>query len=255
MPSPPDSSAPEPLPRRPVPARPPLPPRNYAAEQEAARLLTQANIQLRRGQPVEARKAVDALLVLRPADAAAHEMLADIYLSENNFDGAQAALKTALTHEPGRATAEAKLGRAALRRREQERMQTMGVAYAADHAALVRFSGEGSAQKGWLPPLASAFLPGLGQLIEGETVKGAALMGVTLLGLLALTLMPGTRALLQQMASPFAAHAGRGAAAPGGASGFLLVLLSVVWLYSVIDAARAAARRAAGGSPKSGWEV
>ncbi len=260
MPRPPARPA---APRPPVPARPsvPLPRRDvplrdYAAEQESARLLTQANIALRRGQAAEARKAVDAVLALHPNDAAAHEMLADICLAQNNWDGATAALKTALIHEPTRATAEAKLGRAALRRMEQERIKTMGVAYAASHASLVRFDGGGErARRGWLPPLASAFLPGLGQIIEGASVKGGVLMALYFLGLLGLSQIPGTRALIQGIVSPFAAHAAHGAASElGGGSVLLLALLFALWLYAVIDAGRAAQGRSAD-PEKSGWEV
>ncbi len=225
-------------PSPPEPPRRPVPPRDFAQEEQAARLLTVANIQFRRGQTAEAEKSVGELLQARPNDAAALELLADIKLARNDFDGATEFLKRALEAEPGRATAEAKLARAALRRTERERIKTMGVAYAASDASLMRLS-EGGRKSGQWAALGSAFIPGLGQYVNGEPVKGIILAVVYFLGLL----------LLSQAFVP-TLHTLRGGLPPlSGLSWVLIIVLTVDWVYAIADAALASRRAASSQKP------
>lgn len=252
MPSPPEPSPP----RRPPPTPPrPAPTRDFAQEEQAARLLTVASIQFRRGQTAEAEKAVQELLQTRPTDAAAHELLADIRLSRHDFAGAQTALQAALAAEPGRVTAEAKMGRVALRRTEQQRMESLGVAYAASNTALMRLAG-GSRKSSQWAAFGSALIPGLGQYVNGETTKGIVLAAVYFLGLAVMGLLPDTRGLADQISRLFlpSIRAGRAAPPVSGLAWFLLFLLFADWLYAVIDAALAS-RRAAAPSERDGWQV
>ena len=190
MPPDPQSSLPKPRPvpsPRPIPARPK---RDYAAEEEVGRRLAAANIEIRRGRVAEAEAAVQAILADRPADAGAFELLGDIEETRGNWDAAIAAYQNALTHEPGRASAEAKVGKAVLRRAEQARQKSLGVAYAATDTSLVRrTAGERS---GVMIILGSVVCPGLGQIVQGQTVKGAILVGIFLLGIVLLTLVHGS---------------------------------------------------------------
>lgn len=208
------------------PNRPrPLPPsahptRDYAAEEEYNRRVTAANIQFRRGNVSEAETAAKALLAEKPGDAAVSELLGDIAETRGDWDTAIASYQAALGAEPGRATAEAKIGRAVLRRAEQQRQKTLGVAYAATDASLMRRSG--GERSGWLVVAGSALCPGLGQIVQGQTVKGGVMAGVFLLGVVLLTQVHGT-----------------GHAYFTPAFWAVLVLLAADWIYAVADASAA----------------
>jgi len=193
------------------------PKRDYAAEEEWNRRVTAANIQFRRGLLSEAEAAAKLLLAEKPSDAGTHELLGDIAESRGEWDAAIASYQAAVAAEPGRATAEAKVGKAVLRRAEQQREKTLGVAYAATDASLMRrTTGERS---GWLVIAGSVVCPGLGQLVQGQTVKGAVLVGIFLLGVVLLTQVHGT---------------GHGYFTP--AFWTVLVFLAADWLYAVADA-------------------
>ncbi len=259
MPSPPDPQQPAPRPLRTVPPGRPLPPPAGRSEDdaEAERLLTRANIQLRRGLTADAEAAVHSLLATRPLDAGAWELLADIRLTRGDLPGAQEALKTALKSQPGRATAETKLGRAALQASERERMQTMGMAYAASDASLVRFAGSGGRGAQWAA-VGSALIPGLGQYVNGEVIKGIVVASVYFLSLLLLSLLPDTQNLLHSVAGVFAGgRTHRGMTTTGGGVSIISVLLflimTVAWVYGMVDAARAS-KRGAASAKDSGWQ-
>lgn len=270
MPSPSDPQEQSPRPPRPLPPGRPLPPPagppgrpltppagRSADDEEAERLLTRANIQLRRGLTSEAEAAVHSLLAKRPKDAGAWELLADIRLLRGDLPGTQQALRTSLGAQPGRATAEMKLGRAVLQASERERMQTMGMAYAASDASLVRFGGGGGRGAQWAA-VGSALIPGLGQYVNGEVIKGIVVAAVYFLSLLLLSLLPDTQNLLHSIAGVAAGgHSRRGGPAAGSGVSFLAVLLfllmTAAWVYGIVDAARASQRAAA--PPKNGgWQ-
>ncbi len=214
-PDPQSPSMPRPVPPlRPAPVRPK---RDYAAEEEAGRRLTAASIELRRGRVAEAEAAARALLADRPTDAGAYELLGDIEESRGGWDAAITFYQNALTHEPSRASAEAKVGKAVLRRAEQARQKSLGVAYAATDTSLMRRTdGERSSA---MIILGSVVCPGLGQIVQGQTVKGAVLVGIFLLGIVLLTLVHGT---------------GHSYFTP--AFWAVSALLAADWLYAVADA-------------------
>ena len=211
------------------PSRPPIPrppQRDYAAEEEAGRRLTNAHIQFRRGLTAEAEASVQAILAERAEDAAAHELLGDVLAAREDWEAAAAAYQTALAHEPGRASAETKFGKATLRRAERERQAKLGVAYAATETAMVR--RESGSRGAWPVILGSVICPGLGQVVQGQTVKGGVLIGLFLLGLLLLALLP---------------HGGSGRSYFGPAFWLVTALLAGDWLYAVADAAQASSRK------------
>jgi len=221
------------------PPRPTAPRRDYAAEEEAGRRLTNAHIQLRRGLLPEAETAVRALLTERPTDAGAYELLGDIQTARGEFEPACASYQSALRSEPGRVSAEAKFGKATLRQAERQRQEKLGVAYAASNASLTG-SGRGEAGKrgGW-SVLGSALCPGLGQVAQGQGVKGGIFIGIFVLCLGLFSLLP---------------H-GSGRGSHFGLGFWLIsIVLMADWLYAVIDAALASSR-AAMPPEKDGWQV
>lgn len=233
MPTPPDPPS-SGLPQRPL--RPPPPRRDYAAEEAAGRRLTDAQIQLRRGQAAEAEQAVQTLLTERPNDAAALELLGDIQAGRGEWDAAGASYQAA----KGRASAEAKFAKLTLRRAEDQRRAKLGVAYAASDASLV---GQGSTEGGrrgaaWAI-VGSAICPGLGQIASGQYVKGIILVAVFVLCLGLFTQLPH--------------GAGRGSYF-GPAFWLLSAVATGDWLYAVVDAARASSS-APTPSEKDGWQV
>ena len=195
-------------------------PGSYLAAEEARRRLANAHLALRRGQNAEAERAAQEMLVLDPEDADAQELLGDVRLARGDFDGAATALRAALARDPGRASAENKLARASLRRSEDQRRQTMGVAYASEGRALMRGGGGGDAGRRTRLAVLSAVLPGLGQLYGGAFVKGIVLLLVYGLGCLLLS-VSGLRL------------------PPSGGALAALTILTLDWLYAVVDAARA----------------
>ena len=204
----------------------------FLAQEEARRRLTAAHVHLRRGQLAEAERAAQDVRAQLPEDAEVDELLGDIRLAQGNFDAAQAAYRAALTKEPGRTTAEAKLARATLRHSEAQRTAKIGVAYAASGAALMRPGGEDDPGRRSRQALASAFLPGLGQIMSGAYVKGGLIAGVYLLGWLLFSLT-ADRSTLTGLG-----HAGRLSGSPlGGLPLCALVALTLDWVYAVVDAA------------------
>ena len=204
---------------RPLPA-PARPQRDYAAEEDYNRRVTAANIQFRRGLISEAETAAKTLLAEKPSDAGVSELLGDIAETRGEWDTAIMSYQAALLAEPGRATAEAKIGKAVLRRAEQQRQKTLGVAYAATNASLMRRSG-GDRPALWAIA-GSALCPGLGQIVQGQTIKGGIMAGVYLLGIVLLTQVHGT---------------GHGYFTP--AFWTVLVILAADWIYAVADASAA----------------
>ncbi len=218
-------------PVQPAPTRPPRPAmprpakRDFAAEEEAGRRLTNAHIQLRRGLTAEAEASVKAILAEHPQDAGAYELLGDIQEAKGEWEAAGSSYQAALQHEPGRASAEAKFGKATMRRAERQRQETLGVAYAATETAMVR--REQGSHGAWPVILGSALCPGLGQVVQGQTLKGVVLIGIFLGGL----------GLLPLLSHGVSGHSFFG-------PGFWIVnaVLTADWLYAVFDASQANSR-------------
>lgn len=249
MPAPdPDNPAPRPRPPLPPPRTPaPRPRLDFAAEQEANRLLTRATIQFRRGLTADAEQAVQELLAQRPQDAGAHELLADIRLTRGDHRGAQDALRDALSAQPGRVSAEIKLAKIALQVAERARIQQMGMAGSISDLSRLNMGGVMPHGHAW-SVAATIFLPGLGQYLSGDTVKGIVLAAIYFLGWTWLAAQPDMRSLVVQIARP-------GHSQPvGGLTWLLIAVLTVDWLYAIIDAARTS-RRPAAPSDKDGWQV
>ena len=223
-----------------MPPPPERPRRDYAAEEEAGRQLTNAHIQLRRGLTTESETSVRNILSARPEDAGAWELLGDINASRGDFEVASTAYQTALSFAPGKVSAEAKYGRVTLRQAEQHRKEKLGVAYASSATSLVTLSGgaDGRRNARW-SIIGSLLCPGLGQIVSGQILKGAILVGIFLIGLGLLAIVP---------------HGiGRNYFTPS----FWIVsaILTADWIYAIADAAQSAPTKNVSPGDKDGWQI
>jgi TM2 domain-containing membrane protein YozV len=113
--------------------------------------------------------------------------------------------------------------------------------------------------------IASLFVPGFGQLVNGELVKAGICLGVFLLTLVALRLSPDSVVLFAKINARVAPNGPAAARALDPLSPLmiaLLFLLAANWVYSLFDAAAGASKAAESTSTnappagdRSGWEV
>jgi hypothetical protein len=220
---------------------------------EENRAITDASIKLRRGQTSEARADVLTIIEVRPRSAAAYELLGDIESAVGNLDSANAAYRKAMSIEPGRATAETKLARAALRQTEEARQSLLSAALAQNSptaavpgsmptTASPTISGNMGVKSRLPAIIASMILPGLGQMIKGEYVKGGIILIVTLIatGMFVSGFnAAGLESLLRQdVASAMdASRAVPPAPKISGMTWLGMILTTGAWLYSLIDSA------------------
>lgn len=203
--------------------------------EDLTRRLTAANIQHRRGQSDLARQQIEEALSEYPHSASAHELYGDILQALSRNSAATEAYEAAIREEPGRVTAEAKLARLTLRDNEDRTRAKVGVAYAGEERPAFATQTADGAGGRFSPALASAVIPGLGQVLRGEYVKGIALAVIYLVTILIWAALPDARQMLGS-----ALHV-RGTAAAGPGIGTLLTSAAGfgVWLYSIVDARKA----------------
>lgn len=236
---------------------------------ERDRLLTLVNVQRVRGQLPDALKSLDEALVLSEGRsdrelAPIHELRGDLLKSQNQWEAAQASYEKAFALDGERAGAEKKFAEATLRIAEAKAIAS---------GSMLGLGGDGFADSfAHRPPtkpgvalVASFFVPGFGQLVNGQIVKAGICLGVFLLTMLALYLSPDAAVLFAKMraiVAPTDARAQSLAREPlSPLLTGLLFLLAVTWVYSLVDAASGAAKAntANGTAPpagdRSGWEV
>lgn len=235
------------------------------AARERERLLTLANVQRMRGQLAEARKSLEDALALSgdvssSANAPAHEMLGDILAAEEKWEEAKAAYATAHALDPTRVASERKLAQAALHLADiaHERALADALLRGEMPAAGGAFGmQQGAKSSPGLALLLSLFMPGMGQMINGQFVKGMICLGVFFVSMAVICLSPGGKDLVDQIRHLAAGQAYKGAA-PSPMLWMLLFVSGVIWLYSVLDAPMTAGKKSGGDAPKvdkSGWEV
>ena len=248
-------------------AAPPVP--DFARERERDRLLTLANVQRMRGQLPEAQETLKKALALgdgqSKADAPIHEILGDVLASDERWEEAKAAFGAAHALDPERVSAERKFAQMTLRLADAAQERALAEALLRGEIPPGGAGGIGMPRGKRNPGLAmllSAFVPGFGQLYNGQMVKGFLCLGIFVVTLLAINLSPDAKLFFGQIL-PLAA--GKIPAVRGEISPFLLMLIFVcgaMWLYAVIDAPIAASKTASAqagpapsGGDKSGWEV
>jgi len=227
---------------RPVPPQRPAPPQGAVVmsatqAEDLTRRLTMANMALRRGDTPEARRLAEELAQAYPQAAAAHEAVGDALAAAGDHPGAIRAYKQALAVEPGRPTAEMKLGRSAIRTTEMSRRARIGVAYPGMEGVAGAGKNEDDRRRATrMAVICSAIVPGLGQILTGRVLIGGILAAAYLLDSIIVFRHPATQAMMNS-----AFHA-RGSVPPSAGSelawGFFALLLTGIWVFGMIDAAR-----------------
>ena len=218
-------------------------PTRLEIEAKVREALGRATLARARNQREQALKLVQEAINLDDTSSEAHELRGDLLLDLRRGAEAMASFKRARELHPDRPVLEDKIARAALQR--AARQQTIEMSQAI-------LEGKVKPQEKKSPGVAamlSFFGPGLGQLYNGELMKGLAMLLASIL-LLALELL----AVLREMAAgPVGGLLGYGqglststigSALSSGSTLLVTILLSVLWIYSMIDAALVAGRTA-----------
>ena len=239
---------------------------------ERDRLLTLANVQRVRGQLAEARKSVETVLSLSDnlpnrELAPIHELLGDILQAEGKWEEAQAAFEKAHMIDTERVGAEKKFAEATLRIAEAKAIASgsmLGMPSESFGSGTFGNRARGKRNSG-VAVIASLFVPGFGQFVNGELVKGGVCLGVFLLTMVALCLSPDSVvffAKINAMVAPNGPAAARALDPLSPLMIALLILLTANWGYSLFDAAAGASKSegdSKGAVPpagdRSGWEV
>jgi len=190
-----------------------------------------------RGRFVEAEDKVREAVALAPGDPAALEMLGDLLAEKGSIAEAVALYQRALERGPGRAALEEKHARLVLILAEQQHERALA-------QLLLENPGRAASGRRRNPTHAfflSAFLPGLGQIYNGEYLKGVLFLAGGFLSFLL-----GGESLLRLL---FAASGSR--VAPSGLEAVFGFLSFLLWVAAMVDApvraqrlSESAARRA-----------
>jgi len=212
-------------------------PSHMEIQSKLRELLGRATLARTRRQWEQALKLVQEAIALDESSAEAHELQGDLLLELKRGAEAMGSFRRARELRPSRALLEDKIARAALQ--QAARQQRIELSQAILEG---RVKPASKRSPGYAAVL-SLMLPGLGQFYNGEVVKGLVMLTAYVF-LLALALL----AVLREIAtSPSAAGGGLfgqeinvGAIFSGLSSGgttLVSVLLVVLWLYGIGDAA------------------
>ncbi len=208
-------------------------------------LLGRATLMRARGERQQALQLAQEALVLDQEGWEAHELMGDILLDLGRGEAALGSYRRAKELNQSRGMLEEKIGRAALVR--AARLQTANLSEAVLEG---RAPGGGTPRKPGFAALLSLFVPGLGQLYNGEVAKGFIML-VAFMLLLAVTGVTVRDQMAASPVSPQGALYGRQidvtAILSGlfsGISALWVVLLLGVWIYSIADAGIKAGRSA-----------
>lgn len=163
-------------------------------------------------------------LELNP-DASTHEMLGDLLMELGRAEEAQKHFKEALSLQPGRVSAEAKLGRATLEL-DRRILQIEEARRLLDNPNELNDNRHNSGMATFL----SAVFPGFGQIYKEEYQKGAALMVFQILCLAYLGASKGTSALIRMFGPD------KDTASIGPLTVLVLAVSVSVYIYSIVDA-------------------
>ncbi len=201
-----------------------LPPAREATPMEkgrAEKLLSEAALLRRRERPKEAEAKCREALDADPCDAAALELLGDLYQDIAHIEEALAAYSRAHELQPTRTTAERKYANLLTNQEQWSALES---------EVIVKSPG--------LALVLSLVLPGLGQFYNSEIGKGILFIVLDLLDFFMLAFSPWGFAAAKQ-------HGG-----PSAGLVFSSIFLVIIYLVSSIDAMNAA--RMGGG--QGGWK-
>jgi TM2 domain-containing membrane protein YozV len=204
-------------------------------------LLGCATLARARNQREQALKLVHEAIALDDTNAEAHELKGDLLLDLKRGEEAMASFRRAMELHPDRRVLEDKVARAALQR--AARRQTLEMSQAILEG---RAKPAGPKKSPAYAALLSLIAPGLGQFYNGEVLKGFAM----LIGYVFLSALVVLAVLREIASSPIGAQAMYGrpidtgaiTSALSGSALLVLILLMVLYIYSVADAAIRAGR-------------
>lgn len=155
-------------------------PATPAEIERAEFLIRQAHLLRQRGQNTEASRSLEEAAKIAPGHAATQIAVGDSYAARSRWDKARACYELAMRVDPTNREAESKYGEAVLKEKGMDE-------------ALLLHSIDGGT--GVASPKAatmlSVLLPGLGQIVMGQTRKGVLVMVTWALAIIMINLMPG----------------------------------------------------------------
>lgn len=200
-------------------------------------LLGRATLLRARGESEQALRLVQDAVDLDQKSWEAHELAGDLHLDMGRGEQALESYRRARQLNESRGVLEEKIGRAALVRAARQRVS-------AASEALLAGRGRPSdvRRKPGVAALLSFLIPGLGQLYNGETIKGFV-MAAFFLALFGLTVVAFRGYIATSPASSQGMLYGPQIDATAilselfsGISAVWVVLLIVLWVYSIADA-------------------
>jgi tetratricopeptide (TPR) repeat protein len=206
-------------------------------------LLGRATLLRARGQRQEALELAQQAVSIDDASWEAHELIGDLLVELGREELALESYRRARALNASRRALEDKLARAALARAARQRAASMSEALLSGKgrpSSLVRKPGYAA--------LASAIAPGLGQVYNGEVAKGFVLLVLFLISFfLTGASLRAQTALgpLSPQGSLYGPRVDLGSLLAGlfsGVSALWVILLLVVWVYAIADAAIRASR-------------
>ncbi|MCG9896018.1 MAG: hypothetical protein MH204_11150 [Fimbriimonadaceae bacterium] len=176
----------------------------------AERLTTEARVALMRGETDKAAKCAEEAFEIAPRSVVVLEMLGDVRLAQNRTPEAEEAFKTGLQIAPGHLALEEKYAALVLKK--------AGI-YASPESAGPDVGEYASAKSA---AIINMILPGVGQIILGQTVKGAAFLVAFVFGLVLVGLSGGFESLLNLLR-------GSSQVSGGGFLSWSVPLLAYLW--------------------------
>lgn len=157
-----------------------LPPPPTAEDLEKSdHLIRQANLAKIRGDKVAFEKLIEEAAQVSPGSSAVQEAVGDAYLERRQVRKAKEAFQMAVKLDSSNASAERKFGEAVL-----------SIQLALD-PMFGREPSDESLASGKAAVLLSFLIPGLGQIVGGETSKGSAFLITWLVGVIGAIIVPG----------------------------------------------------------------
>jgi len=205
------------------------------------RLLSVANAQRIRGEPLAAEEACREALQIFPDDPRAAEMLGDALYDLGRLEQAKDEYHKLLEKFHTLASVERKYAKVALELEERARERRM-----VEEALNNPPDASEARRNAAVAMVLSAAAPGVGQIYNGEITKGAIVLGSFMLSVLVMAFSGGTGLFIKQMLNVMSGGAIGGASAYDYPSMWLLFSFGVgmfSYIYGVIDAPISAAKR------------
>jgi len=201
-------------------------------------LLGRATLLRARANPEQAVELVRQALALDRANWETHELLADLLLDTDRFDQAIQSYTRARELNETRGVLEEKIGRAALARAAKRRSAELSRALLEGKPV-----PSGPRRNPAYAALFSFFVPGLGQVYNGEVLKGLAMV-IAYLILFALAGITMRSEIAARPVSPMGSLYGPQMDVEslfstlfGGVAAVWVGLLLVLWIFSIAEAA------------------